>query len=49
LKKKCILFLNRGAVLYGAETRMLDILRNLDRNEFRALVMLPKPGHLASR
>jgi glycosyltransferase involved in cell wall biosynthesis len=47
LKKKCILFLNRGAVLYGAETRMLDILRNLDRNEFQALVMLPKPGHLS--
>lgn len=44
---KGILFLNRGSVLYGAETRMLDILRNLDRQQFHAVVMLPGPGQLS--
>ena len=44
---KHILFLNRGSVLYGAETRMLDILRNLNREEFCPLVMLPGPGQLS--
>lgn len=44
---KCVLFLNRGSVLYGAETRMLDILRHLEREKFLPLVMLPGPGRLS--
>ena len=42
-----ILFLNRGSVLYGAETRMLDIIQQLDRGAFKPFVMLPSPGPLS--
>src|SRR5438132_88347 len=42
-----ILFINRGAVLYGAETRMVDIIRHLDRKQFRPVVMLTTHGPLS--
>lgn len=42
-----ILFINRGAVLYGAETRMLDIIKHLDRMQFRPVVLLTGPGPLS--
>ncbi|MBF0511925.1 MAG: glycosyltransferase family 4 protein [Candidatus Omnitrophica bacterium] len=48
-KRKCILYLNRGSVLYGAETRMLDILGHLDRTQFYPLVLLPARGPLSVR
>jgi len=39
-----ILYINSSAVMYGAETRLLDITQNLDRNKFRPFVLLPTSG-----
>ena len=46
---KNILYLNSSAVMYGAETRLLDIIRNLDKDKFRPLVLLPHAGPLDDR
>lgn len=41
-----ILFLHAGAEMYGADKVMLDLIRNLDKNEFSAHVILPCEGIL---
>ena len=48
-KIRNILYVNSGSVVYGAETRLLDILRNLDRSKFQPFVLLPHPGPLDER
>jgi glycosyltransferase involved in cell wall biosynthesis/GT2 family glycosyltransferase len=49
LNAKNILYLNSSPVIYGAETRLLDIIKNLDRNKYRPFVLLPFPGPLEER
>ncbi|MDD5492868.1 MAG: glycosyltransferase family A protein, partial [bacterium] len=44
-----ILYINSSSVLYGAETRLLDIIRNLDRERFCPIVLLPQSGPLADK
>lgn len=41
-----ILFLHAGAEMYGADKVMLDLIRNLDKKEFSAHVVLPCDGVL---
>lgn len=41
-----ILFLHAGAEMYGADKVMLDLIRNLDKKEFSAHVILPCDGVL---
>lgn len=43
---KNVLYLNSSSVIYGAETRLLDIIKNLDRSKFHPFVLLPHPGPL---
>lgn len=43
---KNILYLNSSSVIYGAETRLLDIIKNLDKSRFHPFVLLPHPGPL---
>ena len=45
-KIKNVLYLNSSAVMYGAETRLLDIIRHLDTTKFYPFVLLPHPGPL---
>ncbi|MBF0503866.1 MAG: glycosyltransferase [Candidatus Omnitrophica bacterium] len=48
-KIKNILYLNSSAVIYGAETRLIDIIRNLDTSKFFPFVLLPHTGPLDDR
>lgn len=48
-KIKNVLYLNSSSVIYGAETRLIDIIRNLDKNKFMPFVLLPHPGPLDGR
>lgn len=41
-----ILFINSSESLFGAETRMVDIIHNLDRQLYRPMVVLPADGPL---
>ena len=41
-----ILFLHAGAEMYGADKVMLDLIRNLDKSQFSAHVILPCDGVL---
>ncbi|GEM_PF-1118207 len=43
---KNILYLNSSSVIYGAETRLLDMIRTLDKDKYRPFVLLPHPGPL---
>jgi len=44
-----ILYINSSSVLYGAETRLIDILDNLDREKFKVYVLLHRSGPLEQR
>lgn len=46
---KNILYINSSAVMYGAETRLLDIIRNLDKSKFRPFALLPNAGPLENK
>lgn len=46
---KNILYLNSSAVLYGAENRLLDAIRNLDRSRYRLFALLPDNGPFADK
>jgi glycosyltransferase involved in cell wall biosynthesis len=46
---KNVLYIHPNPVLFGAETRLLDIISNLDRNQFRSFVLLPHTGPLEDR
>jgi glycosyltransferase involved in cell wall biosynthesis/GT2 family glycosyltransferase len=48
-KIRNILYVNSSSVLYGAETRLMDIIRHLDRERFRPVVLLPQAGPLLDR
>ena len=48
-KIKNILYLNSSSVIYGAETRLLDMIRTLDTGKFRPFVLLPHAGPLEER
>ena len=41
-----ILYLHAGAEMYGADKVMLDLIRNLDKDEFSVHVILPCNGVL---
>lgn len=41
-----ILFLHAGAEMYGADKVMLDLIRSLDKKEYKAFVILPTNGVL---
>lgn len=46
MKVTNILFLHAGAEMYGADKVMLDLIRNLDRERYRPIVVLPIQGVL---
>jgi glycosyltransferase involved in cell wall biosynthesis/GT2 family glycosyltransferase len=46
---KNILYVNSSAVLYGAETRLLDIIKYLDRDRFRPFALIPSEGPLVEQ
>jgi glycosyltransferase involved in cell wall biosynthesis len=48
-KVKNILYLNSSAVIYGAETRLLDILQKLDTDRYHPYVLLPHEGPLSEK
>jgi glycosyltransferase involved in cell wall biosynthesis len=48
-KVKNVLYLNSSAVMYGAETRLLDIVQNLDRDKYRPFALIPHAGPLGER
>ncbi len=48
-KIKNVLYLNSSSVIYGAETRLLDILKHLDGDNYHPFVLLPHPGPLDER
>lgn len=41
-----ILFLHAGAEMYGADKVMLDLIKRLDKNKYKAFVVLPTNGVL---
>lgn len=41
-----ILYLHAGAEMYGADKVLLDLIRRLDKNKYRPLVILPTEGVL---
>ena len=41
-----VLFLNHVSEMSGAEAGLMDLVRNLDRRRFEAVVVLPSPGLL---
>lgn len=43
---KNILYLHAGAEMYGADKVMLDLIKGLDKNKFRPVVVLPTDGVL---
>jgi len=45
-KRKTILFTNVGADLYGADYLLLCLVRSLDRERFRSIVLVPYDGPL---
>ncbi len=49
MNTKNILYLNSSPVIYGAETRLLDIIERLDKNRFCAFVLTPCTGPLSKR
>ncbi|MBN1870653.1 MAG: glycosyltransferase [Candidatus Omnitrophica bacterium] len=46
---KNILYFNTTSVVFGAETRLLDIIRNLNRDKYRPFALLPVDGPLVLR
>jgi len=42
-----ILYISHSSDLAGAEKALLTLLRHLDRENFRPLVILPREGYLA--
>lgn len=47
-KRKTILFTNVGADLYGADYLLLCLVRSLDRERFRSVVLVPYDGPLVA-
>lgn len=46
---KNILYINSSSCIYGAETRLLDIIKHLDSSKFRPFVLLPDSGIFEQR
>src|SRR5215217_1059242 len=44
--KSTVLFLHSSAGLYGADVSLLQLVAGLDRNKFRAVVVVPDNGSL---
>lgn len=47
--KTRVLYLHAGAEMYGADKILLQLLTNLDKNQFEPLVLLPNDGPLVGK